>query len=159
MVKFVIALCCVLILAYLITSMSNPGSDTIWPTFIFLFGFLSMLLFGIFYREYYIRPKMVEILDDGILLRMRYSEDVMMEWGDIIGYFAYDEADAWIKVKDGSGALIPRRGPGYNVTFRIAMAVASKYSEIKGEDLPRMELNEGDKKFRKRALKIRNRYS
>jgi hypothetical protein len=45
---------------------------------------------------------MVEILDDGILLRMRYSEDIMMEWGDIIGYFVYDEADACIEIKDGS---------------------------------------------------------
>jgi hypothetical protein len=52
-----------------------------------------MLLFGIYYREYYIRPKMVEILDDGILLRMRYSEDIMKEWGDVMRYFVYDEAD------------------------------------------------------------------
>lgn len=159
-VKTVIIMFAILLTIGIVGLVIKWGPYDGWVGFFTMIGIWSCFILAVWYRQFYLRPKIVEMLDDGIVLHMNYTKDVSLKWSEILGYFAYSEDNGAIKINNGAGAIIPRTGPGYTTNYGIAVTVASEYSRFTGRVLPRMELNEEVRKFKKRVLNgITNQYS
>lgn len=124
-----------------------------WVSFSILIGGGTCFIFTIWYGEYYLRPNIIEIMDDGLVLHMNYSRDIKLTWSDILGYFAYSEENEEVKTKPGSGVIFTRNGPDYTTNYRIVVIIASEYYRATGKFLPEALQNEGVRKFKKRVMR------
>jgi hypothetical protein len=121
-----------------------------WAVFIIMNVGCFFLVFAMWYRQYYTRPKIVEINDGGLVLHTIYSKDINLSWDDVQGYWANSEETDAAKKTAGSGTIIPIKGPFYATNYYIAITVASEYHRITGKVLPSANTNEWEWEFRKR---------
>jgi hypothetical protein len=151
-VKFTIIMFVIMIIIGMLGLISNWGPYDGIIGFIVVVGGWSIFIIITWYREYYIRPTIVEIADFGVILYMRYSKNVQLAWSEILGIFAYSDDTSIIKSKDGIGSIIPYHGPRYWTTYSIANIISSEYNKSTGKQLPRENLNETTRDFRKRVV-------
>jgi hypothetical protein len=122
-----------------------------WAVFIIMNVGCFFLVFAMWYRQYYTRPNIVEISDDGLILHMSASKEIKLEWSDVLGYWANNEETDAAKNKAGSGTIIPTNGPIYSTNYYIAITVASEYHRITGRYLPSAKTDEWGRAFKKRV--------
>jgi hypothetical protein len=127
------------------------GPNDGWIVFIILFGGGSCLFSAIWYRQYYTRPNIVEISDNGLTLHMGSSKEIKLGWSELLGYWANNEETDAAKNKAGSGTIIPTNGPIYSTNYYIAITVASEYHRITGRYLPSAKTDEWGRAFKKRV--------
>ncbi len=126
-----------------------------WAAFLTMIGLASLYLSAIWYRQYYTRPKIVEIVDDGLTLYMSSSKEIKLGWSDVLGYWANSEETDAPKTKAGSGGIYMMSGPFYTTNYYIAITVASEYHRVTRKILPATTANESDREFKKRISSSR----
>jgi hypothetical protein len=122
-----------------------------WVGFFTMFICATSLFFATWYRQYYTRPKIVEISDDGLTLHMSSSKEIKLGWSDLLGYWANNEETDAAKNKAGSGGIYTMSGPFYTTNYYIAITLAAEYHRITGRYLPATTRNESDRAFKKRV--------
>jgi hypothetical protein len=145
------------VLAFFLMSIGIVVGATKWGLFNGLFGFIVLMgggistIFASWYREYYMKPKIIETSEQGIQMVMNYSNDIILKWNEILGVFANPDEGNLLNSKLGVGFIIPKKGQRYWTTYRVALMVISEYRNHTGNDLPMMHLNEKIGAFKKRV--------
>jgi hypothetical protein len=150
-VKFVLIMFIILLTVAIIGLVYKSGPYDGWMVFFILTGGWSCFLLAIWYRQYFSRPKIVEISDEGLTLHMGSSKEIKLGWSELRGYWANNEETDAAKKTAGSGGIMPIKGPFYATNYYIAITVASEYHRITGMYLPATTMNESDRAFKKRV--------
>ncbi len=107
---------------------------------------------GLWTTEVYLRPRTVDIMEQGVGLGYKHRKPRFVEWSGIVGVASLPDDGSYIISNPlGRGSLVLTDGPLTFVTAEIADRVSLKHLEVKGTPLPRPGRNEKDRQFRKRV--------
>jgi hypothetical protein len=87
-----------------------------WGLFMLLWGLLT---FGLFYREFIMRPKFVTISDNGVLFKYRTGRKFFSSWKDII--------ELNVEPKGIGSIITEQRKKGFPLTREIADTIRTEY--------------------------------
>ncbi|MCE5296124.1 MAG: hypothetical protein LLG16_03355 [Euryarchaeota archaeon] len=145
-IKFCISMLIVVIIISILMLSSKIGLWDGWSSPLILIGGWSIMLFGVWYQEYYTRPQVIDVVNDGLILSMKYTGLQYVKWNEIIGYFSYQED----KIGKENGLLLLKSGSVLRTSTRISKAIANQYEIVMGAALPEIGTNENLRSFKKR---------
>ncbi len=112
-------------------------------------GTLSILI--IWNREFIARPREIEVIDQGIILYLRYGrKSRLIHWDEIICSTGFDFDSSFFFKPSGLG-IIALWDKFYYVNRPISKAVADKYYAKTGRKLLEWKKGEDFKSFKRRA--------
>ncbi len=149
-VNFSLSMATIIVAIGIIALVLKSGPYDGWVTLFTMIGIAFLFLLAVWYRQYYTRPIIVQIKDEGLTLYMNPSKEIKLRWPDVLGYWANSEETDKAKTKAGSGGIYPMNGHIYTINYNIALSVAYEYHRVTGKILPATTANESDREFKKR---------
>ncbi|MEI6797438.1 MAG: hypothetical protein WCK39_11295 [Methanomassiliicoccales archaeon] len=139
---------CVFVFAIFIALTAESSSTKLTILLIGILGGCG-LPFGVWLREKYWRPSVVEIRHNGIVFEWRHHKPMQVKWEDVVGVSICRDQDYFNHSSKGIGGIILRKGMTRFTTVEICDEIVVAYRENKGKDIPQIQPGVDIRTFRR----------